>query len=315
MSSSCVLTTTDVDAFQAAIRPTTEVLTITGRGPFSANLMRIELHNLRMQRFSENLSRAWELQVPSTRTAIAFVIGPKPAIRWRGADIAANEVIPLRASVYGWHVSAGEVRWGSMSLLNECLTEASIALIGRDVTPPPDAVALVVSPPALGRLQRLHAATGRLAETAPEIIENPDAARGLKQVLTEAMLACLNTTGVREDTAARRRHAAIIRRFRALTEARAGQALYLTDVCKGIGVNERTLFLCCQEQLGVSPKRYLLLRRLQLARQALRTAESATGSVTEIATRYGFWELGRFAVYYRRAFGESPSATLRSAPA
>ncbi len=138
-----------------------------------------------------------------------------------------------------------------------------------------------------------------LAETAPEIIENPDAARGLKQALTEAMLACLNTTGVREDTAARRRHAAIIRRFRALTEAQAGQALYLTDVCKGIGVNERTLFLCCQEQLGVSPKRYLLLRRLQLARQALRTAASATGSVTEIATRYGFWELGRFAVCYQ----------------
>ena len=33
MSSSCVLTTTDVDAFQAAIRPITEVLTVTGRGP------------------------------------------------------------------------------------------------------------------------------------------------------------------------------------------------------------------------------------------------------------------------------------------
>ena len=151
MSWNCVLTTTDVDAFLAAIRPTTETLTVSGRGPFSASLTRIELRNMRMQRFSEKLSRTWELQVPPTRTAIAFAIEPRHAIRWRGADIAANEVIPLRASVYGWHVLTGEVRWGSMSLLSECLTEASIALIGRDVTPSPDAVALVTSPPALVR--------------------------------------------------------------------------------------------------------------------------------------------------------------------
>ena len=199
-----------------------------------------------------------------------------------------------------------------MSLPNHRLAEASIALLGRDVTPSRDAVALAVPPLALERLRRLHAAAGRLAETAPEIIDNPDAARGLEQALTEAMLACLDATGVREDTAARRRHAAIVRRFLALTDARADQALYLPEICKAIGVNERTLHLCCQEQFGVSPIRYLLLRRLQLARQALRAADPATGSVTAIATQYGFWELGRFAAYYRRAFGESPSTTLNA---
>ena len=32
--------------------------------------------------------------------------------------------------------------------------------------------------------------------------------------------------------------------------------------------------------------------------------------VTEIATCFGFAELGRFSVEYRKAFGESPSQTL-----
>jgi AraC-like DNA-binding protein len=50
---------------------------------------------------------------------------------------------------------------------------------------------------------------------------------------------------------------------------------------------------------------------MHLARRALAVADARAKTVTEIANDYGFGELGRFAVEYRKLFGESPSMTLR----
>ena len=66
--------------------------------------------------------------------------------------------------------------------------------------------------------------------------------------------------------------------------------------------------------LGISPSRLVLLRRLKRAQVALRDANPATASVAEVASIYGFTELGRFAGAYRNAFGEAPSTTLLRIP-
>jgi transcriptional regulator GlxA family with amidase domain len=50
---------------------------------------------------------------------------------------------------------------------------------------------------------------------------------------------------------------------------------------------------------------------MHLARRTLTAADVAKRTVTEIATRHGFWEMGRFSVQYNALFGERPSATLR----
>ena len=99
-------------------------------------------------------------------------------------------------------------------------------------------------------------------------------------------------------------------RFHRLVEENHDHALFIPELCKEVGASERTLRICCQEQLGVSPRRYLLLRRMQLVRQALRAGERGATSVTEIATRYGFWQFGRFAGEYKSLFGEFPSSAL-----
>ena len=129
-----------------------------------------------------------------------------------------------------------------------------------------------------------------------------------------AIVSCVSGGETAETSNAHHRHAVILRRLEEVLEANPDRTLYAAELCAAAGASDRTLRACCQEYLGMSPMRYLWLRRMHLARRALRIGEPATTTVTEIATSYGFWELGRFSVAYRSLFGKSPSAALRRPP-
>ena len=125
------------------------------------------------------------------------------------------------------------------------------------------------------------------------------------------MVGCLADGERRENSFGHAQHAIVMRRFWQVLEENPEQPLFVPEICRIIGVSQRTLRTCCQEHSGMAPKRYLLLRRMAFARRALRQADPDVTSVTDIVTRYGFWELGRFAVEYKALFDEPPSATLR----
>lgn len=188
-------------------------------------------------------------------------------------------------------------------------------MAGREFTTPEDVTTETPESGTMERLRRLYATAGRLATTAPDILAHPEAARSLEHDLARALAACLEPETNEEDASAKRRHAAIMRRFQALVAASCDRPVYTTDLCAAIGVSDRTLEICCREHLGMSPQKYLRLRRIQRVRRALALADPRSGTVTGIATAHGFWELGRFAGVYRSLYGESPSQTLAADPA
>jgi transcriptional regulator GlxA family with amidase domain len=87
----------------------------------------------------------------------------------------------------------------------------------------------------------------------------------------------------------------------------------ISALSRALGVSERTLRKLFNEIHGQSPSRHLRMLRLSQVRGALLSARGQLVTVTEIATDYGFGELGRFSVEYRKVFGESPSETLHPA--
>jgi AraC-like DNA-binding protein len=314
MPSSAVRTFTDPDDYAASMRATKAEVTVTGRGNFTAEITRIDLHRLWMQRFSDNLPRVGHSAAVSGRAIISFRTRPGPSLMMGAAEMLPTNIVRASEGSTNFQRSSGSASWGSMSLPVEEMGLLGASIADCDVTPPEQTLTLTPAPSAMAKLQRLHAAAGDLAKNAPEVIANPEAAYGLEQALIEAMIDCLAESKGREQRAAQGQHAIVMRRFRRVVEENSEQPLFVPEICKAIRVSDRTLRMCCQEHLGMGPKRYLLLRRMNLVRQALRQATPDATSVTDIVTYYGFWHLGRFAVEYQAVFGEPPSATLRRQP-
>jgi AraC-like DNA-binding protein len=309
MPSSAVHTFTDPDDYAAAIRATKAEINVTGRGRFTGKIIRIDLHRLWMQRFSDNLPRVGHSANMADRAIFSFRTEPGPSLLAGGMELQPTSIVRHSEGQSYHRRTSGFASYGSMLLPVEEMAALREAMAAVDLTPPSDAMLITPPPAAMTRLQRLHAAAGHLAENAPEVIANPEAARGLEQLLIQALVECLSIGETSEDRPALRQHAMILRRFRRAVEDNPGQALYIPELCKAIGASDRTLRLCCQEQLGMSPKQYLLLRRMHLARRALRDNAPGETTVTDIATHHGFWQFGRFAGQYRSLFGEAPSAT------
>jgi transcriptional regulator GlxA family with amidase domain len=91
------------------------------------------------------------------------------------------------------------------------------------------------------------------------------------------------------------------------------RTLPVSGLSRLVGLSERGLRNAFYGVHGMSPAHWMRAGRLERVRQALRLAAASGGTVTGVATEHGFYKLGRFAVTYRKTFGERPSDTLRDA--
>ncbi len=102
----------------------------------------------------------------------------------------------------------------------------------------------------------------------------------------------------------------VIQRAEAFLAGRVDPSVRIDDLCVAACTSLSRLARAFRETFGVSPRRYLMLRRLAAVRCELLRGDPQT-SITEVATRWGFFHLGRFSQEYREHFAERPSQTLQ----
>ena len=97
-----------------------------------------------------------------------------------------------------------------------------------------------------------------------------------------------------------------------LLEAEPEAAWTVVDIAQRVGLSARGLQFGFARHVGVSPTAYLRQVRLRRAHADLLAVDPARHGVAEIASRWGFTNLGRFAATYRERYGRTPSETLRA---
>ena len=89
------------------------------------------------------------------------------------------------------------------------------------------------------------------------------------------------------------------------------KSVSIADIAQAANLHPRTLYRVFKQQHGLGPHEFLKQRRLEEVQRSLFAADRNETSVTQQALRKNFCSMGQFAVDYRKAFGESPSETLR----
>lgn len=293
-----VLSNVDVSAVQ------------TGRGPFHAHL-------------SKHLLQDWAIQSIAFRrggSACAGSASPDrhsilvPLALGRSCRLLGKELSQTEIGVYAPRSEHADV---SSAGLWECVVTTPAGFLDKA-----DRLGLAIDLPLAGstlrsarpdHLQPLSSILRTIIDDRTGAGPVPEAVRSLTETFE---LILLQTIAAGPVSAASGRpkvpRAWMFSRLIDYLEEHEDEPVLMTDLALALEVSYPTLRRIFLEWVGMPPTRYLLLKRMYLARKRLQGGAHA--KVSDVATSCGFWEFGRFAACYRKLFGESPSETLSRNP-
>jgi len=129
--------------------------------------------------------------------------------------------------------------------------------------------------------------------------------------MVSAWVATASGHGDRREVLSSSERWRVVRRAEDYLTDRVDGTVRMDELCSAACTSLSRLERSFREVLGLSPRRYLMLRRMAAVRGELLAGRSGA-TVTDTAMRWGFFHLGRFAEEYAALFSELPSQTLRA---
>ena len=269
-------------------------------GPFTGQWTVVCTRTTVVQIGREDVAVVRRLRVPRRRWAVIVPLIVPAAARWNASAMRPQDVLICAPGTECFAFDPPGTRFAVLTFATSTTTSTRLARLAAECAPSgvatlrdEDAAALGEEILRLGTRGRSHAVDlGRLFRTclmrATPRMRQVDSAVGRSQIVQRVEEFC-------------RRH--------------AGEPLSIAQLSSVAGVSERSLRNAFYDVYTTSPKRYLKLLQLHQVRRALRAVCGEDGTVTNVATLHGFYELGRFAGEYKALFGEAPSQTLHKARA
>jgi AraC-like DNA-binding protein len=148
----------------------------------------------------------------------------------------------------------------------------------------------------------------------PGLLAHPLAVRGLEQVFLHSLLLGQphNYSAALAEPRGGSGSRSVSRAVELLRDD-PGRPWTVGELASAVSTSVRSLQEGFRRELDTTPMSSLRRLRLERAREDLITARAGSVTVSEVAARWGFLHVSRFAGAYAERFGELPSATLRRA--
>lgn len=202
-------------------------------------------------------------------------------------------------------------RYHVLTLPRRCLAEAA-----GDLDAPTAHVAALTSSRPLSPAANDHL-VDVIDHIRHSVLSNPRAAReplvagAVTRYVAAGVLATFpNTLNGAPSTARDDDNHDALRRATAFIEDHVGEDISPAEIAGAARVSPGTLGELFRRHREVTPVQYLRQMRLHNAHHELVRTDPGTGSVADIAHRWGFWHLGRFRSLYARTYGTTPDSTL-----
>lgn len=228
---------------------------------------------------------------------------------WQGRQFTPGQLIVHGPETEKDHCTARRSMNMGMSIRLEALEDAARVLLGSDIvalpqfwaahSPPPDPFASFTR--QLSRLLTFGVSDASLPGT-------PDGHR-LEQECVRSLVAVLCSTTTPQPDLSLPARSRLLRKAEEFMRSHLGQAIGAIDLCRDLGVSDRTLRLAFRERYGLGPIAFFKCLRLNAVRSKLRATSHL--AIADAAHEFGFHHLGNFASDYRELFGERPSETER----
>lgn len=301
----------DIDRYQLAIPPWEVRLQQMSCGQFSASVDYILVNDILLYR------EHWSHTVLATGATPAgyFVFGgaasPGTRIVWCGSDLNARCHVFAPSSSETDFVIPADGHHVVMLVPQRLL----LRFLGEELA------SIVLSD--LRHLGSPHGEGNRLLDTIDRLIDKylggggllakEHISRAIEWQLLGGLVEVLCTNSVKANCLPSRRRSLAVRRAIKYSDA-LRRPIKMSELAEAARVSTRTLELGFQETMATTPQEFMRWSRMNSVQRELAAARSGAASVTEVAVRWGFSELGRFAYEYKRLFGELPSTTLVRGP-
>ena len=276
-----------------------------GCGKFAGKTLAYHTRNLQLSLTSRSVGVVLRGEIPPETTIISFPLYPANTIYFRGQLVREHQLLVLNhLDELDFHTLFPSTIL-TVAVSTKMLEKQAFSLLGRSFVDSCSQERPLMRPDSYYRcsnflisiLKDLNFRNYILAQIDEEMFE--------KEIL-ESILLGINFSGVVLEKKAAR--FSLARRAEEYIRGNLEGDLSISDLCQALGTSARTLHLGFRENLGLPPKAYNQILRLNEVHKEL-LLNRLGRTVTEIAMDWGFLHLGRFSEQYSRLFGELPRET------